>query len=118
MVILFERDMCQFRNVNESEPIHGKSKYSYTLLYIRREILDAFFNRETSTDSGNFRRLKRDYFGSVEALSIKIPVHIIGTNEFKDKFGIGCTLHNMDASRRKGKWQDQLQWDSMRRTPT
>ena len=24
----------------------------------------------------------------------------------------------MDASRRKGKWQDQLQWDSMRRTLT
>ena len=44
-----------------------------------------------------------------KALSIKIPVHIIGTNEFKDKFGMGCALHNMDASRRKGKWQDQLQ---------
>ena len=43
---------------------------------------------------------------------------VIGTDKFRDRVGIGCAIHNLDASRRKGKWQDQLQRDSMRRTPT
>ena len=71
----------------------------------------AFWSLETSMVSGNFRRLRRNYFGSVKAISIRIPVPIIGTDEFRDIVGMGCALQNMDALRRKGKWQDQLQWD-------
>ena len=91
---------------------------NYTLLCIWRAILDAFWSRETSTVSGNFRRLRRDYFDSAEALSIRRPVPIIGTNKVRDIFGMGCAIQNLDASRRKGKWQDQLQWYLVRQTPT
>ena len=40
--------------------------------------------------------------------------------ESRDKHSIGKiqTIQNLDASRRKGKWQDQLQWDYMLQTPT
>ena len=98
--------------------MHGNSKDNYTLLCIRRAILGAFWSQETSTVSLNVRRLIRDYFESVEALNIIIPVPIIGTNKVRYLVGMGCAIQNLDASRRKGKWQDQLQWDSMRRTPT
>ena len=54
--------------------------------------------------SGNVRRLIRDYFESVEALSIRIPVPIIGTNKFRYVVGMGCAIQTMDASRRKEKW--------------
>ena len=31
---------------------------------------------------------------------------------------MGCAIQTLDASRIKGKWQDQLQWDLICRTPT
>ena len=118
MGIPFECDLCQFRNVNYRDRIHGNSKDNYTLLCIRRAILDAFWSRDTSTVPGNFRRLRRYYFDSAEALSIRRPVHIINTDKVRDRVGMGCEIETLDASQRKGKWQDQLQWDLMLRTPT
>ena len=53
---------------------------------------------------GNFRRLRGKYFDSVDALSIRRPVHSIGTNEVKDIVGTGCAIQTLDASHRKGKW--------------
>ena len=118
MGIPFEYDLCQFRNVNERDPIHGNSKDNYNLLCIRLSILDAFWSRETSTVSGNSRRLRREYFDSAKALIIRRPVPIIGTDKVRDIFGMGCAIQTLEAWRRKVKLQDQLQWDSMRRTPT
>ena len=103
MGIPFECDMCQFRNVNERDPIHGNSKDNYTLLCIKRAILNVFWSRETSTVSGNFSRLRRDYFDSAEALSIRRPVPIVGTNKVRDRVGMGCEIQNMGSSRRKWK---------------
>ena len=118
MGILFECDMCQFRNVNERYPIYGSSKEKCTLLCIRQVVLDFFWSLETSTVSGNFRKLRRDYFESTKALSIRIIVPVIGINKVKDRVGMGCVIQNMDDLHMKGKWQDQLQWDSMWQNPT
>ena len=104
MGIPFLCDLCHFRNVNYRDPIHGNARDNYTLLCIRRKILDAFWSRETSTVSGNFRRLRRDYFDSVEALIIRIPVPITGTDGVRDVVGMVCALQTLDASRSKGKW--------------
>ena len=59
--------------------------------------MDAFWSQETSTVSGNFRRIKRDYFDSVEVLSIRIPVPIIVTNEVRDIVVIVYALQTLDA---------------------
>ena len=118
MGIPFECDMCQFINLNERDPIHGNYKDNYTLLCIRQAILDTFWSRETITVLGDYKILRRNYFDSTKALSIRRPVPIIGTNKVRDVVGMGCAIQALDASRRKGKWQDQLQWDSMRRTLT
>ena len=56
MIISFECDLRQFRNVDERDPIHGNSKNNYTLLCIRRENLSDFWSQETSTVSVNSRR--------------------------------------------------------------
>ena len=116
--IPFECDLCRFRNLKERDPIHVSARDIYTLLCIRRAILDDFWSRYTSMVWGNFRILGRDYFEPAEVLSIIITVPIIVTEEVRDIVGMGCALQTMDTLRIKGKWKDQLQWYSMRRTLT
>ena len=118
MGILFECDLCQFSTVNEKDTIHGNARDHYTFLCIRRAVMDTFRIRETSTVLGDSGRHRRHYFESVKVLSIKIPVPNIGANNVMYIIGMGCAIQTLDASRRKGKCQDYLQWDSMRRTPT
>ena len=104
--------------MSERDPINGNTRDNYTLLCIIQAIMDYFESRETSTVLGKFRRLRRDYFDSVKVLRIIIPVPIIVTNEVKDRVGVVCAPHTLDALRRKWKWKYQIQWESMRRTPT
>ena len=73
---------------------------------------------KTRTVSGNFRRLRKDYFNSIKVLSIRIPVPIIGTNVVRYWLGIVCALQTLDSLRKKLKWQYQLQCYSMHWTPT
>ena len=80
--------------------------------------MGAFWSQETSTVLVNVKRLRREYFNWLDALSIRIPVPIIGTDKVRDRVGMGCAIQTLDASRRKGEWKDQLLWDSMRRTPS
>ena len=68
--------------------INGNYRDCYTLLCIRRAIMDAFWSQETSKVSSNFRILRRDYFKSVEVIIIRISLPIIGTNEFRDIVGM------------------------------
>ena len=116
--IPFECDLCQSRNVNERDPINGNARYNHTLLCIRRAIIDAFWSQETSTVSGNFRKTRQDYFDSIEVLIIRRPMPIIGTNKVRYQVCMVFALHTLDDLGRKGKWQDKLQWDSMRRNLT
>ena len=118
MGILFECDMCKFRHVNDKDRMQGNTKNNYTLLCIRRAILDAFWSQDTIMVLVNFMRLRRDYFDSSKALIIGRPVPIISIDKFRDKFVMGCAIQTLDPLWRKGKGQDQLQWDSMRQTPT
>ena len=105
MVIPFECYLCKFSNLNESYPIHSNIKYNYTMLCIRRDIMDAFWSQETSTVLGNFRRLRRDYFESMGVFSIGRLVPIIGTHEVRYWVGMVCALQTLGALRRKVKWQ-------------
>ena len=58
MGILFKCDLCYFRNTNGRDHIPENAKDNFTLLAICRGSLDATWGRETSTVSGNFRRLQ------------------------------------------------------------
>ena len=116
--IPFECDLCHFRNVNGRDPVPRNPKDNFTLLCIRRAVLDALWSRETSTVSGNFRRLQRDYHASKSTLSIAQPVPVIGTNKVKDRVGMSCALHTMMAMLQKGNYQETAQWDTARKTPT
>ena len=60
MGIPFKCDLCHFRNVKGRDPITVNAKDDFTFLYIQQASLDAMWNRETSTVSGNFWRLQQD----------------------------------------------------------
>ncbi len=118
MGIPFECDLCHFRNIAQRDPIPSRTNDNFTLLCIRRANLDAMWSRETSTVSGNLNRMRRDYHDGIPLLSIKEPMPVLGTDKMKDRVGMGVAIMTLNASLRKGKYADHLQWDSMRRTPT
>ena len=117
MGIPFECDLCHFRNVAERDPVVGNEKDEFTLLCIRRAAsLDAIWSRETSTVVGNARRLRRDYEDAIVVLSVKRLVPTLGSDTLKDRVGMGVDVMTLNASLRKERYVNHLQWDSMRKT--
>jgi len=118
MGIPFECDLCSFRNLNKRDPIWANARDNYTLVCIRRANLDAFWSRESSTVEGNLRRLRLDYNDASSALSVLNPLPTLGNPTMKDRVGMGMAIYTLHSSLRQGKYTTNLQWDSMRKTPT
>ena len=118
MGIPFECDLCHFRNVAERDPVSGNAKDDFTLVCIRRACLDACWSRETSTVTGNLGRLQRDYYDTIGATSINNLLPPLGNRTIRDRVGMAVAAATLNATLRKGKYGDHLQWDTMRRTPT
>ena len=117
MGIPFECDLCHFRNLNRRDPEHGDARDDWTLLCIRRAILDAFWSRETSTVRGNLNRLKLDYQSAMSTFSMACPLPTLGSDEVEDKVGMSGALIMLNASLRQGKnVASHLQADSTRKT--
>ncbi|KAL7468881.1 hypothetical protein ACHAXS_009127 [Conticribra weissflogii] len=114
----FECDLCHFRNVAKRDPIWEDKKDNYTLLCIRRAILDAFWSRETSTVSANLKRLTLDYEASRPLFSVADPLPWLGNGKLEDRVGMTAALYTLQSSLRSGRYTNYLQWDSMRKTPT
>ena len=118
MGIPFQCDLCHFRNVAERDPVEGRAKDEYTMMCIRRANLDAAWSREPSTVQSNLYRLQRDYHDAASSLSIKRLVPRLGNTEIRDSVGMGIAITTLNASLRKGRYTDHLQWDSMRKSRT
>jgi hypothetical protein len=118
MGIPFECDLCHFRNVSGRDPIPIRPGDSFMLICIRRANLDGMWSRETSTVRGNLNRMRLDYHDAVPFVPIRdlIPPH--GSDKVEDRIGMGIAITTLNASLRKGRYADHLQWESMRRTPT
>ncbi len=70
MGVPFECDLCSFRNVTGRDPVSGSDRDDFTLVAIRRVLLDAMWAREPDTVASNWSRSKRDYHMAVDNLSI------------------------------------------------
>ena len=103
MGIPFECDLCHFRNLNRRDPDQGDAKDDWTLLCIRRAILDAFWSRESSTVRSNLNRLKLDYQSAMGTFSMACPLPALGSDEVEDKVGMGGALIMLNASLQQGK---------------
>ena len=118
MGIPFECDLCHFRNICGRGPVFQSKRDAWTLLVIRRANLDAMWSRETSTVSNNLSRLKLDYRDAMQVFSFEDPLPRLGHDDVKDRVGMKCAIMTLNASLRKGKYTGNLQWASMRKTPT
>ena len=118
MGIPFECDLCSFRNVAQRDPMIGERKDDYTLICIRRALLDAFWSRAASTVESNMRRLALDYTMGSAVLSVAQPLPRLGNPNIEDRVGLGVALYTLQTSLRQGRYANHLQWDAMRKTPT
>jgi hypothetical protein len=61
MGVPFECDLCSFRNVVGRDPVLGDYNDHFTLVAIRRVLLDVMWARAPDTVAGNWARSRRDY---------------------------------------------------------
>jgi hypothetical protein len=103
-------------------PIAHHKKDEYTMLCVRRANLDALWAREPGTVKSNLSSLRRSNqsgevaFGFDQPLPAQ-PLPALGPFPIGDLCGMKMACLSLDASLRKGRYADHLQWDSMRSTP-
>ena len=117
MGIPFQCDLCHFRNMTGRNPIAHRKKDEYTMLCVRRANLDALWAREPGTVKSNLSSLRRSNQSGEVAFGFDQPLPALGPFPIGDLCGMKMACLSLDASLRKGRYADHLQWDSMRATP-
>lgn len=118
MSIPFECDVCHFRNITGRDVDWGNSRDIYTLTCIRGASLDAMWSKEKDTVEGNWRRMRLDLKNALPKLSVGPLFPKMGNPEVEDKVGMNIAVITLNTSLRPGKHAGNIQWDSMRKTPT
>lgn len=85
---------------------------------IRRGNLDRFWARETSTVKSNLSRMRRDYLETMSTTSVVDFLPELGNPLVRDRVGMKIALATLNASLRAGKNTENVQWDTVRQTPT
>eukprot|EP00985_Skeletonema_marinoi_P016836 scaffold9108_cov94-Skeletonema_marinoi.AAC.4 len=118
MGVRFECDVCNFRNINERDVVWNSESDLRTLRYIRRASLDVMWSRESGTVKDNFQRMQRDWKDAKDVLSIGNIFPKMGFPEMEDRNGVGVAVIMLHASRRKGRYTDNIQHGTARKTVT
>ena len=118
MGIPFECDLCHFRNLKKRDPIFTDRGDIYMLMCIRRASLDALWSRSSRTVKANLARIVKDCQASELAFGLTDYLPQLGWPLLEDRVGMGIAIVTLNASLRPGKYTGNLQYDSMRRTPT
>ena len=117
MGVPFQCDLCHFRNMTGRDPIAHHKKDEYTMLCVRRANLDALWAREPGTVKSNLSSLRRSHRSGEEAFGFEQSLPALGPFPISDTCGMKMACLSLDASLRKGRYADHLQYDSMRSTP-
>lgn len=120
MGVPFECDLCSFRNTVGRDPVKGDDRDDFTLMAIRRVLLDTMWAREPDTVTSNWSRSKRDYEMAVDNLSLdyRTILPVLGNPTVGDRVGLGIALTTVLASLRPGKHSSNVQFDTIRKTQT
>ena len=101
------------------DPNWFDGKDSYTLTCIRRANLDAMWSRESSTAvRANLSRMRKDYFECISVFPFPPPFPDMANHELKDRVGMREALYILQASRRAGRNDTNVQFDTVRKTTT
>ena len=118
LLVPFECDLCHFRNCCLRDPILDSERDINTLRAIRRANLDAFWSRETSTVRENLSRMRRDCMETETTTSIVGLLPEMGNPLLVDRVGMKIAIATLVASLREGRNTANVQWDTVRKTPT
>jgi hypothetical protein len=120
MGVPFECNLCSFRNVSGCDPVLGNHKDHFTLVAIRRVLIDVMWAREPDTVAGNWARSKRDYDMATNHLSLRTQslLPLLGNPKVEDRLGMGVAILTVVTSLRAGVNSANIQYDTMRKTPT
>jgi hypothetical protein len=118
MGVPFECDLCSFRNVVGRDPVEGNGWDEFTLVTIRRVLLDVMWAREPDTVSSNWSRSKRDVDMALNHLSLdhRTLLPVLGNPLVEDRVGLGVAMITVLASLRPGKNTATVQFDTIRKT--
>ena len=99
----FQCDLCVFRNLQRCDPVQGSETDKYLLQSIRRVNLDALWDREAGTVSGNLSKIV-DTVRLAEELGLRQPpLSPIGPYPVEDVFGHGTALVMVRLSQEAGR---------------
>jgi hypothetical protein len=120
MGVPFECDLCSFQNVTGRDPVLGDYNDHFTLVAIRRVLLDVMWAREPDTVAGNWARIRRDYVTAVSHLSLRTEslLPALGNPTVNDRLGLGVAILTVVTSLRAGQNSSTIQYDTMRKTQT
>jgi hypothetical protein len=120
MGVPFECDLCSFQNVTGRDPVLGDYNDHFTLVAIRRVLLDVMWAREPDTVAGNWARSRRDYVTAVSHLSLRTEslLPALGNPTVNDRLGLGVAILTVVTSLRAGQNSSTIQYDTMRKTQT
>jgi hypothetical protein len=118
MGVLFECNLCLFRNVCRREPEFKNKCDQFTLTTIRRAQLDVMWAREPHTVATNWARAKAGYDVTMCHLSV-LPEYLLpqlGSAEVWDRVGMAEALTTLVTSLHPGRNSTNIQWETMRKT--
>ena len=119
MGIPFECDLCHFRNVTRRNPVVTDARDAMTLITIRRASLDAMWAREPQTVQSNLSRAVRDHRDATSVCSLDFgELPYLPHHEIKDRVGMTMAAYVLHASRRAGNYTRNVQFETVRKTPT
>ena len=98
------------------DPNWFNSKDNYTLTCIRRANLDAMWSRETSTVRANLNRIRQDYFEGISVFPFPPPFPDMANHGVTDRVGMKEACYILQASRRTGKTDHNVQFQTVRKT--
>jgi hypothetical protein len=67
----FECNLCSFRNMAGRDSVLGDPNDHFTLVAIRRVLIDVMWSREPDTVAENWARSRRDYMTAISHLSLR-----------------------------------------------
>ena len=120
MGVPFECDLYSFQNVTGRDPVLGDHNDHFTLIAIRRVLLDVMLAREPDTVAGNWARARRDYLTAISHLSLRTEslLPLLGNPAMTDRLGMGVAILTVVTSLRAGVHLANIQYDTMRKTQT
>ncbi len=118
MGVPFESDLCSFRNLTGRDPALGSHNDHFTLVAIRRVLLDMMWAREPNTVAGNWARSRRDYLTVVNHLSLRTEtlLPMLGNPTVSDRLGMGVAILTKVTSLQASINSSNIQYDTMRET--